>query len=734
MSKLTNKLRKIIVVAAALAVLLVPALAASAGETYSWQGTNHAAIVGTGGAYGSGNAVFSGPAPTYMASGAATCSDGSGQANLSIAVAPSDLQAKTDPTTGTVTATCDTTADTGQIQIFATAAAAKTAVTTADANPTCKGGILSWVVCPVYDFILNSVKSEENNIITPLLQLTPLSTSANSPPYRIWSQFRNLADVGFIIAFLVVIVAHTLSIGIDNYSLKKTLPRLVAAAILVQFSFVLVAFGIDLANILGAGIQALVLAPLHGTTLLVNNTNGTIGVVGVAVGIGAALAAAGGLLTGTLLLVLMGAFFAILGVVITLIARQIVVILLLIVSPLAFVAWVLPNTEHLFKYWRTSLIRLLLMYPMIMLLFAAGKLFSAAAIASSNSGSSGHIANAFLPLISVIAYIIPLFFIPFTFKYAGAAMNTVSGWIHGATMGSYKKIQSTERYTKAKDRVQQRKTELAAGQKINFMGAQVGGGAFSKQVGRGVFSVPGKGSDVRAMVDYNKDINGWKKRLEEENMTYEGVSYLSQGEKWYKKEHADVARKIADARRVGNLNEVAVQTEALTRLEDGKRYGSLYSDNSAARAAAMLRRSDMDVLSDDDRTAAMEYTGFNKDTQIGRLIGDQLWNRAREGARKTNVHLVFKDTKGNLDVAGLEKYVAKKPAGSWVDYTTDAIQTMSDEGVLQRLAQQQVTRQVLINTLSRTGGPSIGAEQQTIIEAALASTPNLGIKDDTTGT
>lgn len=724
MIKFINKFRKSILAIAALAVLASPVLALASGESYYWQGSSHQAVVGTGGLY-TNDVSFQGPAPTFRAPQAVACSSGTGQADLTITVNKGDISTGTAPTTASIAASCDAAIDLQSISIYTDKASAQTAAQTASApdpsKASCTGGVLSYVLCPIYDFILNSIQVEEKSVIAPFLQISPVSTKANSPPFIIWSQFRNLADIGFIVAFLVIIFGHTLSLGIDSYSLKKTLPRLVMAAILVQFSFILVALGIDIANILGAGVQSLILSPLKGhTTLVINNVNGTIG---LAVGIGIAFAAAGSILTGGMLLVLVGAFFAVMAVFLTLVARQILVTLLLIISPLAFVAWILPNTEHLFKLWRTSLVRMLLMYPMIVLLFAAGKLFSVAAIATGGSGSSGAASNAFLPLISVVANVVPLYFIPLTFKYAGSTLNTMSGWINSAANAGRKATMSSQRYEQAKTRVQQRRTELAAGEKIDMgFGVKVGGGQLSKRAARGALSLPGKGSNVRALVEFNKDTNTWKKRLEDENMTYEGVSYLSQGEKWYQSEKTKVTGKISAAQAAGNINEVNVQTEALRRLEEGKQFGSGYSNNTAARSAAMLRRADMDVLSDEDRTEAMDYTGFNQNTQIGRLLGDQLWTRAREGARKTNVHLVFTDSKGNLDSTEMKKYLAKKNSSAWVDYTKDAVEKMESTGVLKQLAEDAVTRKVLENTLSSTGGPSIGAEQQNIIIKALGNT------------
>jgi len=274
---------------------------------------------------------------------------------------------------------------------------------------------------------------------------------------------------------------------------------------------------------------------------------------------------------------------------------------------------------------------------------------------------------------------------------------------------------------------------LAAGEKINMgFGVKVGGSMMSKQLGRGIVSPPNHGSNIRAAMAYNKQADVWKKRLDEEGMTYEGISYLHQGEAWYQAERTKIMGKISAAQAAGNVNETLVQQENLAGLEEGKRFGKIYYSNNAARAGAALRRADMDVLSKEDREAIIDYTGYNTGTPIGKLLGDQLWSRAREGARKTNVHLAFTSPQGTLDTKGLREFVSKKNSGAWVDYTKDALEAMRDNGdVLEELARDKVTRQILINTLSHVGGPSTGAEQQQIITEMLKKTgPIAGVKDD----
>lgn len=724
---------------AAVLVLAAPAISLAAGETYYWGDSGHTQIVGSGGIYSSATTFkpagssSTGAVTSFNATLPTACPN-SAPLNLQLTLNQSDLSPPATTTPATVSANgCSSTADTS-VTVSKDQSAAQASGTAAASSPTCTApGGLSWALCPVYNFILSSIQKIEQDVITPFLVISPIPVGqTNAPSYQIWLQVRNLADVFFIIAFLVIIFANTLSIGLDSYTLKKTLPRLVYAAILVQFSFVLVALAVDVTNIIGAGLGSLILSPLAGhTSVHFDIATGTgLAAGGVAAGIALAFAAAGAVMTGSILIILIGAFFTMIAVFLTLVARQILVTFLLIIAPLAIACWILPNTEHLFKLWHKSLTRLLLMYPLIVLLLASGKVFAVVTLAGSGGGAAN---GSLRSLISVIANIVPLFLIPLTFKYAGSALNGIGNLIGTLTNQAKTKTQGSDFHERYKARVQQRRTELAAGQKLKGFGL-VTGNRVAAQAGRGVLNPSGygTGANVRAMVAFNKDANDWKKRLEDENFGYEGLTYLSQGEPWYTKTRGDINKKLTTARNTGDSNGVALQTEALEKLERGRDQARLYFGNSAARAAAMLKRSEIEVLGPEDREEIPNYT---LKTEAGQFVARQLWGRAKEGARKTSVHLAYTDLKGNLDTEELQKYVSKKSQGTWVEYSVDAIKAMKDAKILHRLAEQQETRQVLINIMSHTGGPSIGAEQQVLIKEVLKdrSVKNPGgVKNDIT--
>ena len=67
------------------------------------------------------------------------------------------------------------------------------------------------------------------------------------------------------------------------------------------------------------------------------------------------------------------ALLAVLTTLLILVGRYALLTILIAISPLAFVAFILPGTEGLFDKWRKTFITLLVFYPMVAVLFAGSK-------------------------------------------------------------------------------------------------------------------------------------------------------------------------------------------------------------------------------------------------------------------------------------------------------------------------------------------------------------------------
>lgn len=186
-----------------------------------------------------------------------------------------------------------------------------------------------------------------------------------------WPFVQGVANLGFILA--LIFIALTVVLRLDNYNVKKLIPRLFLAALLVNFSLLIGGVLIDLSRVLmavmvralgGSSIeniavnillsskiftQAFQLKSLvaDGSLVLRNVTKDTLGLVVATVFIWG----------------LLGAFFTLL---VGLFMRYIMLILLLIVSPLAYLALAFPGMGSLATRWWKEFIKYVFYGPIVM--------------------------------------------------------------------------------------------------------------------------------------------------------------------------------------------------------------------------------------------------------------------------------------------------------------------------------------------------------------------------------
>lgn len=259
----------------------------------------------------------------------------------------------------------------------------------ADGNPiiTCKNAdiLMTAIICPLIGSFLGVMDWIVKNFIQPLLVINPLNTQdtsgAPAPLYATWNNIRNLANLVFIIGFFVIIFSQATSIGISNYGIKRLLPRLIIIAIATNISYFICSFLIDMFNVFGTGAASLLVnTVLSGNPTITNGGDfiGQIfggGPIGDMEGFLAEGLLAAPIMFGLFCFFLVAVLILIIAAVV-IILRQIMIIFLVIASPLAFVAGLLPNTDRYLGQWMSMFLRLLAMYPIIMLLFAAGKVAS----------------------------------------------------------------------------------------------------------------------------------------------------------------------------------------------------------------------------------------------------------------------------------------------------------------------------------------------------------------------
>ena len=298
-------------------------------------------------------------------------------------------------------------------------------------------GGLGWLICPVMTFVAN-INDAAYGAISGFLDIKPaiLSSGDNSGAKQGWDFFRNIANAIFAVIFLWIIFSQISNVGVSNYGIKKILPRLIIGALLVNLSYYLCQIFVDLSNILGHTLKDALEAGAGG-----------IGTESEAAGWGSAIAATivgvGGVAAFAALAIgiptLAAGFLAIMTVFIILVVRQAGIILLISMSPMAFAAWLLPNTEDLFKKWLKMFRGLLLVFPIISLLYGAGKLAGAVLAASATVDPNNP--DETLHLVALAATTMPLIATPFVLQNSLSSLGSIGakiGKLSSAANGNLK--------------------------------------------------------------------------------------------------------------------------------------------------------------------------------------------------------------------------------------------------------------------------------------------------------
>ena len=296
---------------------------------------------------------------------------------------------------------------------------------------------VGWIVCPITNF-LSGVADASFAVISNFLKVDVSLFDSNSGTATAWSSFRNLANVAFVIVFLIIIFSQLTGQGVTNYGVKKTLPRLVIAAILVNISFFVCQLAVDVTQIIGGSIKDILLAipvgssdspPVSSWTavmgdILSGTVIGTLAIVGIAGG--AAIVALS--ISGP---VLLAALIAVLMTVIILVGRQAAIVILIVISPLAFVAYLLPNTEQWFKRWYKMFFALLMVYPIIALLYGGGQLASKIISSAANADGVADDVQFWLSITAIGVATIPLIMTPALLKGALNGVGTIGTKLSG---------------------------------------------------------------------------------------------------------------------------------------------------------------------------------------------------------------------------------------------------------------------------------------------------------------
>ena len=301
---------------------------------------------------------------------------------------------------------------------------------------------IGWIICPVSNWLADGI-DYMYSALQEFLKTKPLeTTNQNSGIYLAWVIMRNISNVAFIVAFLVIIYSQLTSVGISNYGVKKMLPRLVIAAVLVNLSFTICAILLDLSNIAGYAFQDAFMGIKNTISTVGENTSTwtwseviSTALSNGALAVGAGYAVSLALTTEILPMLVPAATLAgltLLFILLIMAARQALIIILIIVSPLAFVCYLLPGTEKWFKKWRDLFFTMLVFFPAFAVVFGGAQL-AGILIIQNASGSNG----AIMHVLGMLVQIIPLAITPLIMKFSGGVLGKFAGFVNDKNKGLY---------------------------------------------------------------------------------------------------------------------------------------------------------------------------------------------------------------------------------------------------------------------------------------------------------
>ena len=283
----------------------------------------------------------------------------------------------------------------------------------------CQAGFLGfgWLFCPGANLIERFMNGFLN-WIDDQLNWTMLAENDGAIRER-WQDFLNIANIAFAIAFLVMIYSMATSTGLSNYDIKKMLPRLIVVAIAVNLSFYICAAIVDIFNIVGNGIYGIIVPggdrwAVSDVDLLFDLFSNVVALIGV------------------LFIFGISAIVALVVIFVCLCVREIALITLVVISPLAFVCYLLPNTQKWFQRWADYFIRLLMVYPMFMAVWGAAKWVASLkgdVTTGSDDAMPGFVVN-FTCMIAPAIAIIPLF------KMSGGIMGMAASRAAGSKLAA----------------------------------------------------------------------------------------------------------------------------------------------------------------------------------------------------------------------------------------------------------------------------------------------------------
>lgn len=358
-----------------------------------------------------------------------------------------------------------------------------------------------------------------------------------------WEIVRNFMNMFFIL-FLIIMAFATI-FDIQRYSWRNVLPHFIIAALLLNFSFAISKYVIEVGN----GLAQVLLQSIgnladqlgQGFALgtLIPPTSGSWGTKFLAQITDTFLNKAG----GTLINLIGGGIFLIIVLLALLVAFIFVILripilwFLLILSPIAFVSYVLPSTQSFWKKWWNYIISWTFFLPIYLFFLMFAVMFIANKGRASIPPLPGTISNLFVGpgsaldtfLFYAVTFIFLIFGLRYSFKVGSIAANG-AGAIMGKIEAGVRKYAPGAAYVRgAVAGLKERGAEIAEkGVTVPFTGGyRLGGAARAREQearARGWFAPGPTTGEREARKQEAAEIDKEVKRLRELNLTLDQLN------------------------------------------------------------------------------------------------------------------------------------------------------------------------------------------------------------------
>lgn len=479
---------------------------------------------------------------------------------------------------------------------------------------------VGWIMCPVIRGANGMVVSTYS-----LMQQHFLNIKADEifqqdkPAFKTWSSFRDIANVFFVIILSIIIFSQVSGVGISNYGIKKMLPKIIVFAILVNISWYISVIMIDISNIVGHSLFEWLSG--DGTWQFSSDSQSedspveqilSGGNTAAAIGVGTAAAISGAFAAGSsILLFIFSAALALIMMVFILLIRQAAVIVLVVVSPVAFVAGILPNTEGFFKKWMKFLKNMLMIYP-ICSLIVGGSIFVSNLLYNNESSPLLKVAYGLLPILSLFTIV----------AIIKSVLSIIDGLTGGNLRGTLDKMSGKLTSATANSRPLKRAEEF-------HRNLKVGGLAIGKDAREAKYQ---EGKAGRTYTRNRRELQRLQSKDNPSTADYRRIAQLGAGIGAYEKAQSEGMVSAMTTAIGGKVGNVAGQLQKVAGVTDPVQQGLMYGAISQAVTKAGLSNADQSSALGDVVDSALNTS----DATQRQAIMSQIASKSGADMKKVN--------------------------------------------------------------------------------------------------